>query len=304
MRPGAQWALAQVLVAAGEMEEGFDLFRFRPSPPPPRPDLPAWTGDELDARSLLIHQNCDLADAVMMARFLPLVAARGGLMTLICQPELAPLMHDLPGMEEVLTPEDAPPSCNLRAALTDLPRLLGGTVSAKPQTTPYLSLPGLMRPRRQAKDHRLRVGLAWGGRPMGRACPLTEMLPLAESPDLTLMALVDEELEAEIESAGAHGLVERITPSPMDLAETAAIIATLDVVVGGDTPELHLAAAMGKPTWVLLPNSFTWRWPEGRDDSPWYPQTRVFRQSATGAWRPAMDRIGAALHVLAAKKRG
>lgn len=304
LRPGAPWTLAQVLVAAGEMEEGFNLFRFRPSPPPPLPDLPVWTGGDLESRSLLIHQNCDLADAVMMARFLPLVAARGGLMTLVCQADLAPLMHDLAGVERVLTPDETPPPCDLRAAFTDLPRLLGSAACAKPQTAPYLSLPGLMRPRRQAKDQRLRVGIAWGGRPVGHACPLTEMLPLADNPDLALMALVDEELEAEIESAGAHGLVERFTPSPMDMAETAAIIATLDVVVGGDTPELHLAAAMGKPTWVLLPNSFTWRWPLGRDDSPWYPQTRLFRQSAAGAWRPAIDRIGAALHVLAAKKRG
>ena len=304
LRPGAQWALAQVLVATGEMEEGFDLFRFRPGPPPPRPDLPAWTGDDLLARSLLLHQNCDLADAVMMTRFIPLIASRGGLVTLICQPELAPLMQDIPGIELVLGPDETPPDCDLRAALTDLPRLLGRTAVAKPQTIPYLSLPGLMRPRRHAKDQRLRVGLAWGGRPLGRACPLSEMLPLAQNPDLALIALVDEELQAEIESAGAHGLVEQITPSPLDLAETAAIIATLDVVVGGDTPEIHLAAAMGKPTWLLLPDSFTWRWPQGRDDSPWYPQTRLFRQSPTGAWRPAVNRIGAALTVLAAKKRG
>ena len=95
-----------------------------------------------------------------------------------------------------------------------------------------------------------------------------------------------------------------VTPPPRDLAETAAIIAALDVVVGGDTAEIHLAAAMGKPTWVLLPDAFTWRWPAHRDDSPWYPNTRLFRQSTDGSWRHAMDRIASALKVLAAKKRG
>ena len=303
-RPGVAWTLAQVLVAAGDAAAGFNLFRYRPNPPPPVPALPVWRGEDLLARSLLIHQNCDLADAVMLSRLIPMVALRGGLMTVVCQPDLAPLIPDLAGVEHVVSGDDPILPCDLRTTLTDLPRLLGPDMVTRPQGDAYLSLPGLMRPRRLAKGGHLRVGIAWGGRPAGRGCPLTEMLVLAGDPDLALMALVDEDLAAEIETVGAHGLVEPVTPPPLDLAETAAIIAALDVVVGGDTAEIHLAAAMGKPTWVLLPDAFTWRWPAHRDDSPWYPNTRLFRQSTDGSWRHAMDRIASALKVLAAKKRG
>ncbi len=303
-RPGVAWTLAQVLVAAGDTTAGFALFNTRPNPPSPSPATPVWQGEDLLARTLLIHQNCDLADAVMLARFIPMVATRGGLLTMACQPDLAPLMQDLAGIEWVASGDDPIPLCDLRTTLTDLPRLLGPGATSRTQGDAYLSLPGLMRPRRFAKSERLRVGLAWGGRPPGRGCPLTEMLALASDPDLALMALVDEDLAADIEAVGAHGLVEPVTPPPLDLAETAAIIAALDVVVGGDTVEIHLAAALGKPTWVLLPDAFTWRWPSHRDDSPCYANTRLFRQSPDGSWRHAIARIASALKVLAAKKRG
>ncbi|MDO8606551.1 MAG: tetratricopeptide repeat protein [Phaeospirillum sp.] len=305
-RPGAAWTLAQILVATGDTTAGFDLFASRPGPPSPAPapHIPAWRGDDLLASTLLVHQNCDLADAVLLARFIPAVVRHGGLVTMACQPELAPLLQDLSGVERVICGDDPIPPCDLRADLTDLPRLLGANAASRSHGEAYLSLPGHMRPRRIPKDGRLRVGLTWGGRPSGRACPLTEMLTLASNPDLALEALVDQELAADIETVGAHGLVTRITPPPLDLAETAAVIATFDVVVGGDTAELHLAAALGKPTWVLLPNAFTWRWPHGRDDSPWYPNARIFRQSDDGDWKTAMSRIAAALKVLAAKKRG
>lgn len=303
-RPGAAWTLAQILVATGDLTAGFDLFRYRPNPPPPAPEIPVWQGDDLLARSLLVHQNCDLADAVLLARFLPRIAGHGGLVTMVCQPDLAPLLQDLHGVEQVVGGDDPIPPCDLCTTMTDLPRLLGLPTSVRPAGGAYLSLPDHMRPRRLPRDGRLRVGLTWGGRPAGRDCPLTEMLALASDPDLALSALVDEDLAAHIEAFGAHGLVELITPPPLDLAETAAIIAALDVVVGGDTVELHLAAALGKPAWVLLPDTFTWRWPHRRDDSPWYPSARAFRQSPDGGWHHAIGRIASSLKVLAAKKRG
>ncbi|CAA7618702.1 tetratricopeptide repeat protein [Magnetospirillum sp. SS-4] len=304
-RPGAAWTLAQILVAAGETAEGFALFRHRPAPPPPSPDIPAWQGEDLSARSVLVHQDCDDADAILLARFIPQLAGRGGLTTLVCQPGLMPLMEDLSGVERV-TGDDGPfPICDLRAGLTDLPRLLAGGGTPRLACPPYLFLPAGLRPRRPARDERLRVGLSWGGRPAGRGCFLADLLALAADPDLALVALGDEaEIRPAIRAAGARSLVERPIPAPADLAETAAVIAGLNVVVGGDTAELHLAAALGKPVRLLLPDAFTWRWPHGRDDSPWYPSARVFRQSADGSWTHAIERVRATLQVLMAKKRG
>lgn len=306
VRPGAAWTLAQILITMEENAEGFALFRHRPSPPSPAPDLPPWQGDDLMARSVLVHQDCDTADAILLARFIPRLAGRGGLVTLICQADLAPLMEDLSGIERVLNDDDPVPICDLRAGLTDLPRLLSmGGEALRLACPPYLTLPAGLRPRRAARSERLRVGLSWGGRPEGRGCPLGDLLILAADPDLALVALGDDDVVGPaIRAAGARSLVDQAVPPPADLAESAAIIAGLDVVVGGDTAECHLAAALGKPVRLLLPDAFTWRWPPGRDDSPWYPGVRVFRQSADGAWNRALERVAATLQVLAARKRG
>ncbi|OAN56033.1 hypothetical protein A6A04_10795 [Paramagnetospirillum marisnigri] len=303
-RRGAEWSLAQVLMAAGETADGLALFRARPSAPPPDPQVPPWQGEDLMADNIMVYQDCDLADAILLSRFIPQIAARGGLVTVFCVPELEPLLHDVTGVEHVTIGDEPLPVCEYRVAMSQLPRLLHGATTLRAQRGGYLSVPDHLRPRRLPKDERLRVGLSWGGRPLDRACPLGEMIGLAADPELALTALVDTEAERSLSAIGAHTLVEVLAPPPADMAEAAAVIAGLDVVVGGDTPELHLAAAMGKPAWVLLPDAFTWRWPRGRDDSPWYPTARLFRQSPDGSWRHAVSRVAAGLKILTAKKRG
>lgn len=303
-RPGAAWTLTQTLMAAGDMAGGLALFQSRPTPPPPLPDIPVWQGEELMAETVLAYQDCDLADAILLARFLPQVGSRGGLVTLTCQPELAPLLGDLSGVERVFSGDDPLPICDRQIGLSQLPRLLMDGNPSRLHSNSYLSLPAHIRPRRFIKDTRLHVGLSWGGRMGELACGLGDMLNLAEAPDLSMMALGGPETEEQIRAIGAHVLVETLSPPPVDMAESAGIIASLDVVVGGDTPEIHLAAALGKPCWVLLPHAISWRWPHNRDDSPWYSSVRLFRQSPDGSWTPAINRVAAALKVLAAKKRG
>lgn len=304
-RAGADWTLAQVLLAMGHQDEGLALFAARPTPPSPQPGLPMWQGEDLAARLVLVYQDCDLADAVLMARAFALLAIRGGLVVIYCQPELAPLLTDLPGVEQVICGDEPIPACDLHIPFSQLLRLLGpGSAAIRQPHGAYLPLPGHIRPRRFTKDNRLRVGLSWGGRPASQACTLAHMLNLAADPDIAITALGDAKQISQIQAIGAHILVEEVIPPPEDLAETAGLIATMDVVVGGDTPELHLAAAMGKPVWLLRPDAFTWRWPRGRDDSPWYPSARVFHQSSDGSWEMAITRIAAALKVLATGKRG
>ena len=297
--PYVNWALAQVLVAAND-PAGFALFGNRRIAPPPLPQVPVWHGEDLAAASILVHTDSDFADSVMLARLIPLIGGHGGLVTVACPPELAGLMEDLAGVERVVCGSEPIPVCDLRVALSDLPRLLN---IAWPPDLPPLQLPGGIRPRRVPRDGRLRVGITWGGRPTGKGCPLESYLALAVDPNVVLVAVADEDTSAIIESVGARSLVESVHPPPADLAEAAGVIAGLDLVIGGDTPELHLAAALGKPAWLLLPNAFTWRWPQGRDDSPWYPSAQIFRQSADGDWATALGRIAAALKVLAARKR-
>ncbi len=299
-RPDAAWALAQTRLAAGDMAGGLALLGSRPAPPPPSPETEIWTGDALGGRTLLVHDHGDIIDTLMLARFIPPLAALGTEVTVACVPELAPLMAELPGVVAVTSGDDPLPVCDLRAALTSLPRLLGPAAVRLPAAMAYLSLPAGMRPRRIPANRRLRVGVTWNAG--AHTCPLAAMLALAVSPDLTLIALTDEVGGNDIDAIGADALIDRPQPLPADLAEAACVIAGLDVVIGGDTAELHLAAAMGKPAWVLLPDRFTWRWPLGRDDSPWYPTARIFRPSPDGSWREPVERIAAALAVLAAAK--
>jgi FkbM family methyltransferase len=299
---GIAWERAQALLRSGDLAGGFALFENRRKDPE-QDGTPAWGGEDLAARSLLVHDEGDAIDAVMLARFIPLTARQGALVTVECLPELAPLMAGLPGVEDVVPRGTPLPECELRVALPDLPHLLGVSASTLPHTAPYLSLPDDVAPHRFPHDGRLRVGLAWSGRPREHACPLSDMVALAALPHLALVSL-QRDAAAALAAAGVRAIVEDLGSQQTDLARVAALIASLDLVVAGDTVEAHLAGAMGKPVWVLLPNNADWRWPEGRDDSPWYPTMRVFRQSPDGSWqRPVARLVDAAAALAAAKLR-
>ncbi|WP_096702196.1 tetratricopeptide repeat protein [Magnetospirillum sp. 15-1] len=298
--PGYDWALAQILLGAGNLAEGLPLLARRPAPPSRAPELPEWDGGDVVATPLLVEVTGDLADSVLLARFLPLLAGKGALVTLACPDELAALLADLPGIEQVAGEDDPLPPCRMRTSLAALPGLLGVADAARPSGSGGYLVAG--RGRRSMRDTRLRVGLTWGGRRGEAGCPLGDMLVLGIDPAFSLLALADEVHLERIEAEGADALVERPIPQPADLAEMAALISGVDVVVGSDTVQLHLAAALGKPVMALLPHGFDWRWPEGREDSPWYASVRVFRPDPAGGWRVPLRRVAQALAIMAERK--
>ncbi|EME67602.1 hypothetical protein H261_22673, partial [Paramagnetospirillum caucaseum] len=299
-RPGQDWALARILLGAGKLAEGLALLSSRPAPPSRAPGLPEWDGGDAVAATLLVEVMEDAADAVLLARFLPLAAGKGALVTVSCPDDMVSLFSDLPGVEQVVGEDDPLPPCQLRASLAALPALLGLTETARPSGSGGYLVAG--RGRRPGRDNRLRIGLTWGGRHGETGCPLGDMLILGVDPAFTLLGLADEADLDRIEAEGADALVERPIPQPADLAEMAALIAGVDVVVGCDTVQLHLAAALGKPVMALLPHGFDWRWPEGREDSPWHASARVFRPDPAGGWRIALRRAAEALAVMAERK--
>lgn len=298
--PGLNWVLGQILLGAGKLGEGLPLLAHRPAPPSRAPDLPQWDGGEILATSLLVEVAGDISDSLLLARYLPLLAARGALITLSCPDELAALLAELPGVEQAVGEDEKLPPCSLRTSLAALPGLLGVKDAAAPSGSGGYLVAG--RGRRTLRDNRLRVGLTWGGRKANRSCPLGEMLNLGTDPAVTLLGLADDDDLDRIAAVGAESLVESPMPQPAHLAEMAALIAGLDVVVGGDTAQLHLAAALGKPVIALAPQGFDWRWPGGREDSPWYPSVRVFHADPWGSWRPALGRVAEVLSVMAEKK--
>ncbi|MFD2233360.1 tetratricopeptide repeat protein [Phaeospirillum tilakii] len=291
--PGRNQTLAETLLAAGRVEEGLARFgRDRPLPPEPR-----WDGGPPEGRGLVVVADGDAIETVLLARYLPLAAARGGLVTLVAPAELAGLLDGLAGLEAVRPPgpAGADEAGALHARLSDLPRLLGGPDGVlAPPTLPYLPPP----PAARRRDGRLRVGLAWGGVPRRAACPLEPLLCLAAEPAVTLVALAGNgPAAAELAAAGATLLVE--TAGPAGTAGLAARLAEVDLVIGGDRLETHLAAAMGLPVWLIPPATPNWRWPWRHEDSPWYPSARLFPRRPDEGWRETVARIGAALRVVA-----
>jgi FkbM family methyltransferase len=284
--PAVAWELAQTRLKAGDDDGGFALLSSRRRLAPSRPDLPAWDGSPPAGRTILVHDDGDAVDTLMLARFIPLLSAHGALVTVECVSELAPALASLPGVEAVVPRGGDLPACDLRVALAELPRLLGGR--RRVHDVPYLHAPAKVAPPGTGP---LRVGLAWGRGP--RSCPPAGLLALAAVPGVLLLVLGDR--GEALAALGAQALAE---PLPGTLTDA---VAGLDLVVGDPmSPEIHLAGALARPAWVALPQGADWRWPENRDDSPWYPTVRVFRQSPDGGWHDATARMVRALAAMAA----
>lgn len=301
--PPVQFATA--LLKAGKMTRGMAAMARRPLPAARSPvTAPDWDGSPLEARTILVRDENDAIDTVMLARFIPQVARQGGLVTVECLPEAARLMAMLPGVEQVVARGEPLPPADVAVNILDLPRLVGASSrGAPPRDVPYLHLPDEVPPFRFPADGEVKVGIAWAGRERDRAVPVTALLRLAADPGVGLVSLQRGPPAADLPAAGGRAMVEDLAPLCKDLADTAAIIAGLDLVVAGDTVEAHLAAAMGKPVWVLLPLGNDWRWVDDRDDSVWYPTMRVFRQAPDGSWDRAISRTADALAAMAAAKR-
>jgi hypothetical protein len=270
--------------------------------------LPLWQGEALDGKTLFVYAEQGLGDTIQFARFLPLVAKRGARVVFDCQPELVRLLSGLAGVDELRPQFQANPlpAADFHVPLLSLPGRLGITLATVPSAVPYLSAPlaviGPNVPRPPAT--RLAVGLVWAGRPehandRNRSMTLEDLLPLADLPGVALFSLQIGPCASDIGTAGATPLIYDLTPQIRDFADTARLIEQLDLVICVDTSVAHLTGALARPGFVLLPYTPDWRWLGMREDSPWYPTLRLFRQPAPGDWNSVVaklrDAIAAAL---------
>lgn len=307
LRPGLvpRVELAGALLKSGNLARGMAEMAHRPAFSSAPVEAPTWDGGRLDARTILVRDEDDAIDTLMLARFIPQVARHGGLVVVECRPDCARLLAGLPGVEQVVPRGESLPAVDVVVQLPDVPRLIGTTSrTTPPRDVPYLHLPDDLAPRNFPDDRRLRVGIAWSGRPTDRAVPLPMLLRLAADPRISLVSLQRGSRAADIATFGAGPFLPDLGKECGDLAETAALVAGLDLVIAADTAEAHIAGAMGKPVWVLLPTTCDWRWVDNRDDCVWYPTMRVFRQSMDGSWHAAMARVAEAASVMAAGKAG
>jgi hypothetical protein len=280
---------------------------------------PRWMGEPLAGRALLIVTDAGHGDLIQMARYAPqLRALDAGRLVLVCQSGLKALMQRPAsreaGFDEVLSFDDALPRTHWDCwvALMSLPFLCGTQLSSIPAPLPYLQ-PDVARVAQRAAQlalvwpalprSALRVGLVWRGNPLhendaDRSLPSLSLLePLGRIPGVHFVSLQCGAAQAEALSPPAglplHALAEPLS----DFADTAAVVANLDLVIGVDTSVIHLAGALGKPVWVMLPrHKADWRWLQDREDSPWYPGVmRLFRQSQIGDWAPVIEQVAQAL---------
>jgi tetratricopeptide (TPR) repeat protein len=294
---------ALALLVSGRFREGFAEYEWRwrhPGFPPTRTfDAPPWDGAPLAGRTILLHAEQGIGDTIQFVRYAPLVKAGGGRVVLECQPPLASLLAAVAGVDQVVGKGDALPPFDVHAPLLSLPRILGTAVDTIPAQVPYLRAPAGPAAA-DGDDGRRRVGVAWAGNPANvndrnRSLDPGLFAPVAEVPGWRLVILQvgpgREAIPLHPFLADALDLGERLP----DFAATARAVARLDLVIAADTALAHLAGAMARPVWTLVPFRPDWRWLIGRDDSPWYPTMRLFRQRRRGDWQGVMREVAAAL---------
>jgi Flp pilus assembly protein TadD len=264
---------------------------------------------DLTGRTVLVIQEEGLGDTLQFLRYLPLLAERGAHVAVAVPPELTRLMLTVRGVAEVPDGDASVPRHDFHCSFNGLPRAFETTLESIPHAVPYLAAdPALVAhwARRLPATRSLRVGLVWAGqaRPwlpgfvgldQRRSTGLATLAPLAAVSGVQFVSLQKGPAAADARtSAAAFDLLD-LMDEARDFADTAAIVANLDLVISVDTSVVHLAGAMGKPVFLLDRYDHCWRWLSGRDDSPWYPSLRIFRQTRPGEWTPVIARVAAAL---------
>jgi Flp pilus assembly protein TadD len=317
----ARLNLGYLLLAQGRLAEGWPLHdaRYDPGLPnpatvPPRLDFPQWQGQSLAGKSLLVWPEQGLGDEIQFCRYLPLLKAHGARhITWVCKPPLKPLLQTLEGVDEVLISTvdiGAIAAHDYWTFPLSLPLHAGTTLETIPARLPYLSaLPERVEswagrlPDAGLHDVRLKIGLVWRGNPdnpndADRSLPALALLaPLWSVPGLRFISLQKGRGEEEVRDPPAAQPLLHLGGDIADFGDSAAIVAQLDLLITVDSAIAHLAGALGRPCWVLLPAHKTdWRWLQERSDSPWYPGSmQLFRQRRRGQWTEVIDEVHAAL---------
>ncbi|MGD0461259.1 MAG: tetratricopeptide repeat protein [Tepidisphaeraceae bacterium] len=296
----AHYNLSLSLLKKGQYERGWREYEHRAFALWARRKFapPIWDGSELSGKTILLPGEGGFGDAIQFARYVPMVKKRGGRIIVQVQSDLVRLLKRVEGADEVL-PKDHPlPTIDVYCPLLSLPRIFGTTPRNIP-AAPYLTADASVSQRwasRLSGHKGLRVGLAWAGstahrNDKNRSIPLSQFAPLRAVTEIRLFSLQKDRAG---ESSPTIDMIDW-TAQLSDFADTAGLIANLDRVISVDTAVAHLAGAMGKKVWLLLPYVADWRWLEDRSDSPWYPTLQLFRQEKPGDWDPVIAKVAQAL---------
>jgi hypothetical protein len=302
-----RYDLAETLLLLGEFDRGWREYQYRYSLPHTarierKVQKPRWDGRSIPGQTLLIHDEQGYGDTFQFMRMAPWAKRRSGARVIVeINPESEGLARRIEGIDGVSVRGQLPPPFDLHCEMMTLPMVLKLQMSDLPGTIPYLSpSPGHLRTwtRRLSKHRRPLIALVWAGRPThpndaNRSISLAALAPLA-SIDATFLVIQKGRVEqAETPPKGMNlvALNERID----DFEDTAAILSIADLLISVDSSPVHLAGALGRLAWVMLPYVPDWRWLLNRDDTPWYPSVRLFRQSSRGDWQDVVERVGQSL---------
>lgn len=315
---GARYNLALTQLRVGEWRCGWSAYesrwQFREVHRIPRVfNCPRWRGESLSGQRILLHAEQGLGDTIQFSRYACLVAARGGFPILEVQPPVKRLLHSLAviraNLAQVRLAGTPANDFDLECPLMSLPAVFSTTVETVPWSGAYLGADESDIQARRTRFPSLcsgpRIGIAWAGNPRYRAdaqrsMHLRTLMPLLTSVPANWISLQKGDAATQIAAPRVATLLRDAhfidgSSTDKDLADTAALIGTLDLVITTDTCIAHLAGAMAKPVWILLPYLSDWRWMQQLDTSPWYPTARLFRQSTPGAWAGVLDRVIAEL---------
>ncbi len=265
---------------------------------------PLWLGaDALDGKTILLHSEQGFGDTIQFCRYVLFVAARGARVILEVERSLQEVMTSVAGATQVIAKGDLLPDFDFQCPLLSLPLAFGTRQDTIPSATPYLGVPVQAAKNWQARlgpKARSRIGLAWSGRPehkndKNRSISLRSLIPLLDI-EATFVSLQKDVRTDDATVLQNQTNLLHFGEALQNFSDTAALISNLDLVISADTSVAHLAGALGKPIWVLLPFVPDWRWLLDRNDSPWYPTARLFRQDDARTWENVIARVHAALH--------
>jgi Flp pilus assembly protein TadD len=318
----AHFNLSQILLLQGRFAEGWREAEWRLRAPPAAAahqirrrvdfDKPQWHGEDMSGRTILLHAEQGLGDMLQFARFVPLVAKRAAHVIVEVHAPLVRLLAQLPGAAAVVAHGDPLPPFDVHLPLMSLPAVLGIDEHVTPAGGPYLhATPADVerwRTRLGAAPGLRSVGVVWAGSPthqddQARSLAAAALLPRLVGAHVRLVTLQKEPRPGDGEIvASLGGAVVDVGHSLTDFADTAALMMALDLVISVDSAVAHLAGALGRPVWTLVPFAPDWRWMVDRSDSPWYPTMRLYRQTKRDDWASVLARLAADVAAWAAPK--
>jgi tetratricopeptide (TPR) repeat protein len=294
----SHWNLGLMYLTRGDFERGWPEYEWRLAAPQFKPPVasprPRWDGSDLAGRRILLHAEQGLGDAIQFVRFVPHVARRGGKIRIVCHQRLVRLFTSIPDVEHCSAFEDPLPEHDVHSPLASLAGVFKINEHNIPAQTPYLRADpelGAIWVQRLPNDGRLKAGLCWAGKlsPSDRSIPPAELAPLGGLSNMRFTSL--QKWEPGQKSIRPPLEMTDWSADQTDMASTAALIELLDLVITIDTSIAHLAAALGKKTFVLLRKTCDWRWLLDRSDSPWYPTMRLYRQQRAGEWDEPVEKL-------------